>query len=113
MPPETVIEVSDNEAAHRFEVCVDGELAGFAEYEPAEGRLVFTHTEVLPALAGRGIGGRLAAGALDQVRARGLRVTPRCPYIAAFIRRHPAYSDLVVGVRGTSVRRPSHESEPG
>lgn len=96
------IEVRDNPGANRFEAWLEGELAGFAEYLPAAGRLVFVHTEVLPVFAGRGVGNRLAAGALDAVRARGLKVTPRCPFIAAYIRAHPTYRDMVVGVRGSS-----------
>jgi predicted GNAT family acetyltransferase len=59
--------------------------------------VIFTHTEVLPAFEGRGVGSALAKGALDAVRAEGSSVEPRCPFIAAYIRRHPAYADLVVG----------------
>ena len=67
MPEETTIEVRDNEAAHRYEAWLGDELAGIAEYEPAEGRLVFVHTEVFAGFEGRGVGSRLAAGALDDV----------------------------------------------
>jgi hypothetical protein len=98
-------EVRDNANEHRFEAWVDGALAGFSEYEPRDGWLVFVHTEVDTAFAGRGVGGRLAAGALDEVRARGLKVTPLCPFISAWIRAHPAYQDMVVGVRGTPLVR--------
>ena len=97
------VEVRDNVEKHRFEAWVDGELAGFSEYVPHDGWLVFVHTETDPAYAGRGVGSRLARGALDDVRARGLKLTPQCPFIAAFIKRHPAYADLVVGIRGTAV----------
>ncbi len=99
-------EVRDNVESHRYEAWVDGGLAGFSQYEPHDGWLVFVHTEVDPAYTGRGVGSRLATGALDDVRARGLKLTPQCPFIAAFIKRHPAYADLVVGVRGTSAPRP-------
>ncbi len=109
MPQDVVYEIRDNQDERRFEAFVDGELAGFAEYTPADGWLVFTHTEVFPAFEGRGVGSRLAAGALDQVRARGLHANPHCPFISAYIRAHPAYQDLVVGVRGTPFRRPSHD----
>jgi predicted GNAT family acetyltransferase len=58
--------------------------------------VVFVHTEVEPELQGQGIAQVLAAGALDQVRASGRQVVPRCPFIASYIRRHPEYEDLVV-----------------
>lgn len=113
MTDEPSIEVRDNPSASRYEAWVDGRLAGFAEYRPATGRLVFVHTEVGAAFSGRGIGQRLAAGALDDVRARGLRVTPVCRFIAAYIRAHPEYGDLVVGIRGSSIPRPtSADSQP-
>ena len=59
------------------------------------GRLVFTHTEIGQAFGGRGLGGVLAAGALDAVRAEGARAVPLCPFVAAYIDKHPAYADLV------------------
>ena len=89
------IEVSNNETDQRYEIHVDGALAGFAEYRLRPDALVFTHTQVLDAYEGQGLGGKLARGALDDVRARGVRIRPRCPFIAAYIDRHPAYQDLV------------------
>jgi uncharacterized protein len=111
MPAADAVEIRDNADARRFEAWVDGRVAGFVDYEPAEGRLVLVHTEVDPAFTGRGIGNRLATSVLDELRRRGLGVTPRCPFIAAFIRAHPAYRPLVVGVRGTRIARPSHDEE--
>ena len=67
----------------------------FAAYVRRPGAIVFTHTEVPPALEGRGVGSRLARDALDDARRRGLAVIPRCPFVAAYIRRHPEYRDLV------------------
>jgi predicted GNAT family acetyltransferase len=96
------IEVTDNTAAKRFEVRVDGVLAGFAAYllHPGfgdrPGVVVFTHTEVEPDFQGQGVAQELAARALDEVRAHGLKAQPLCPFIASYIRRHPEYEDLVV-----------------
>jgi predicted GNAT family acetyltransferase len=85
----------DNQAMHRFELHVDGELAAFSEYNVLKTGLLFTHTEVLPAFEGRGIGSAIAAKALDEVRRRSLMAIPVCPFIAAFLRKHPEYQDLV------------------
>ncbi|MEU6018055.1 GNAT family N-acetyltransferase [Streptomyces sp. NPDC047515] len=81
----------------RYEVLVgdDGETAGFAEYFLSEGEIAFIHTETDPRFAGRGLGGLLAQGALDDARARGLHVMPYCPFIQGWIRKHPEYADLV------------------
>ena len=89
--PSSVI---DNPAEHRFELKA-GDLVAVASYALAPGVITFTHTEVPPALSGQGIGSRLAHGALEQVRARGLKVVPQCPFIAAYIAKHPEFSDLV------------------
>jgi predicted GNAT family acetyltransferase len=88
--------VADNPARRRFEILVDGGLAGFAAYRVRDGLIVFTHTEIDDAFQGKGVGAQLAAGALDQVRERGEKVVPQCPFIAAFVKRHTEYADLVV-----------------
>ena len=90
------LRIVDAPDAGRYEARLDGQLVGFSEYRLRGDRIIFVHTVVLPEFEGRGIGSRLAAGALDDVRVRGLRVVPRCPFIAAYIRGHPAYADLVV-----------------
>jgi predicted GNAT family acetyltransferase len=88
--------VEDNPAKHRFEILVDGALAGFTAYLPRGEVLIFTHTEVDPAFQNMGVGGALIRDTLDQVRARGGRVVPRCPFMSAYIAKHPEYADLVV-----------------
>jgi hypothetical protein len=70
-------------------------LAGFAEYTCSEGAVTFTHTEIEPAFEGKGLAGRLIKAALDDVRQRQLQAVPLCPFVAAFVRRHPEYRDLV------------------
>jgi predicted GNAT family acetyltransferase len=92
------IEVRDHPDANRYEIHVGGRLAGFADYRDRGGRRIFVHTEVDPAHAGKGLGNRLAAGALDDVRARALPIVVRCPFIRAFIKRHPEYRDLAPGI---------------
>ncbi len=88
--------VEENPAKHRFEILVDDALAGFTAYLPRGEVLVFTHTEVDDRYQGMGVGAALIRGTLDQIRARGGKVVPRCPFMAAFIERHPDYADLVV-----------------
>jgi predicted GNAT family acetyltransferase len=88
-------EVTDAPDRSRYELAVDGELVGFAEYRMVEGVRVFTHTEVFDELQRKGLGTALAQGALDDVRARGLKLVPQCPFIAAFVRDHDEYAGLV------------------
>lgn len=87
--------VEKNTAKRRFEILVDDALAGFTAYTLRGETLVFTHTEVDDQFQGQGVGAALVRGALDQVRARGGRIVPQCPFVASFIERHPEYADLV------------------
>jgi len=91
------LRIADVPATHRFEAHLGDRLAGYVHYRTEPGRIVFTHTEVMPEFEGKGIGGRLANAALDEARARGLTVVPKCPFIAGYIRRHPEYAALVSG----------------
>jgi predicted GNAT family acetyltransferase len=86
--------VTDNPAAHRFELKT-GEHLAVAYYTLSPGVITFTHTEVPQALSGQGIGSKLARGALEQVRARGLKVVPKCPFISAFIAKNAEFADLL------------------
>jgi len=74
----------------RFEIHVDGRTAGFAAYRMKDPRLmVLTHTEIDDAYEGRGLGSVLVRAALDSARGRGLSVRPDCPFVRAYIARHP------------------------
>jgi uncharacterized protein len=89
-------EVSNNNREYRYEIWADGEMAGYTQYALLRGRIAFLHTEVYESYEGMGLGGRLARGALDDARARGVVVVPYCPFIAHFIERHlDEYRDLV------------------
>jgi predicted GNAT family acetyltransferase len=86
--------VSDNQERRRFELIEQG-LTAFADYRRNGDVLVIPHVEAPIPLRGTGAAGRLMAGLLDRIRAQGLKVLPTCPYAAAYIRRHPEYSDLL------------------
>ena len=86
---------SDNPGLQRFELRKDGTVAAVAEYKLGAGTLQFLHTQVEPAFEGRGLGSRLAKAALDEVRSRGLKAVPRCPFIAGYIAKHREYQDLL------------------
>ena len=88
--------LADHPEINRFELrAADDQVAAYSEYNVLKGALLFTHTEVLPEYEGRGLGSKLAAFALDEARRRGVHVIPVCPFIAAFLRKHPEYHDLV------------------
>ncbi len=89
------VEVVDQPERRVYEISVDGRPAGLVRYRRSGGQIIFIHTEIDDAYAGRGLGARLAAHVLDEARRDGLRVVPICPFIAGYIRSHPAYQDLV------------------
>jgi uncharacterized protein len=95
------IAVQDNPGESRYELVLDEHVVGEILYRPAPDHVVLLHTEVFPSFEGKGLGARLVAGALDDIRARGLHVVPVCPFVRSYIRRHPDYADLVV--RGVEV----------
>ena len=96
MSSTSEVRTSHNAAQHRYEAHLDGELAGFAEYVERDGVVVMTHTEVDDRYEGHGVGSALVRYALDDLRADGSRrVAPRCPFVAAWIEKHPEYADLV------------------
>jgi len=90
---ELVIE--DNRDARRYEAWLEGQLAGWVDYGRVRTRLVALHTEVPPEFGGRGIATALVRRVLDDARAAGQTVTPRCPLFASHFRRHPEDADLL------------------
>ncbi|HTX92627.1 MAG TPA: GNAT family N-acetyltransferase [Anaerolineales bacterium] len=91
--PDPLI-VTHNPEARRFELEAEGALSVLA-YLLEPGRIVFTHTEVPPALEGRGLGSRLARAGLDYARANSLRVASTCSFMDHYLRKHPEYQDLL------------------
>ena len=92
------VTILDIEAANRYEARQDGELAGFIDYIVKRDRIALIHTETLAAYQGRGIAERLVRFALSDARRRSLRVIVKCPYVRAFLERHPEMQDIVVGM---------------
>lgn len=80
--------VSDNRARNRFELTVDGQTA-VLNYERRPQSIVLVHTEVPPALRGLHIGDALAKAAIDSARQEGLRIVPMCPFVKAYLEKHP------------------------
>jgi uncharacterized protein len=89
------VTVADNPMESRYEAWLDGEVVGISQYELTDDAIVFLHTVVGEEYEGQGVGSAIARYALDDARARGLRVRPLCPYIKGWLERHPEYADLI------------------
>jgi uncharacterized protein len=87
--------VRDNPEQHRYEAYVGSELAGFTTYHSQPGLMTILHTEIERPFEGQGIGSELTLRVLDDIRGKGARVLPVCPFVLAFLQRHPEYDDLV------------------
>lgn len=87
MTPST--EFSDNAGLSRYEIRVDGDLAGWLEYRPGGESVILAHTEILEAYEGQGLGGQLVRHALRAARDAGNSVRITCPFAAAYLDRHP------------------------
>ena len=86
--------VRDNKALHRFELDV-GDAVAFANYRLTPSSVIITHTETPRALRGRGIASQLVQGALQLIRADGLKVIAGCGFVVDYLQKHPEFADLV------------------
>lgn len=89
------IEVFDDPENHAYVITVDGERAGKAVYHLRGGRHFFVHTEIDSEFEGKRLGSQLVQFALEDVRLKERRVVPICPFVRAYIKRHPEYEDLI------------------
>jgi predicted GNAT family acetyltransferase len=88
------LSVRDNREELRYELVRGGEVLGFLLYRIEPDAVVLVHTDVDPAYEGQGLGSVLVKGALDDLRERGVRAVPLCPFVRAYIRRHPEYTPV-------------------
>ena len=88
--------IFDNAEEERYELWIGDERAGVIEYETRPGVVVLIHTEIAEAFEGHGLGSKLIAAALEDIRNRGLGLKPVCPFVRAYLERHPEDRDLVV-----------------
>ena len=90
-------EVRRNDDRGRYELFVDGEMVGIAEFtvSPDGNVATFPHTVIAPERRGTGLGDVLVRGALDDVKDRVTKVVPACWFVADFIEANPEYADLV------------------
>ena len=87
--------VRHDEQYQRYVLEVDGSEKGIASYQPDGDSLVFTHTEVDPSLEGKGLGSKLIRESLDDARQRGKRIVPVCEFVAAYVKKHNDWDDIV------------------
>lgn len=92
--------VRHNSSRCRYELELEGSVCGSASYVDAGDRQIFTHTEIDDSLEGQGLGSLLLRESLEDVRRRGKRVVAQCPFVAAYIERHPQWQELVDDPQG-------------
>ena len=87
--------VSLNADKQRYEIFVDGTLAGITQAVEDGEIVTMPHTKVFDEFEGQGLASALVTGALDDIRARGKKIVAECPYVAPFVGKHPEYADLL------------------
>jgi hypothetical protein len=93
--------VRDNPTELRYELLDGDTVVGLIRYRIEPGAVALIHTEIEPAHEGQGLASELVKGALDDLRGRGLRLIPICPYVRSWLERHPEYTDLITADRAT------------
>jgi predicted GNAT family acetyltransferase len=94
------LKLHDNQHHHRYEFALDGAhhaIITYKLYEEAK-VIVLLHTEVPEQFGGQGIANKLIHDVLEDCIARGLKIAPSCPFVAAYIKRHPVYQPMTVPV---------------
>ena len=87
--------LKDNPEKKRYEFQLEPHTP-FVEYIRAQDKIYLTHTEVPPALEGKGIGSALVKQALEDIKDKNLTLVPLCPFVAMYIKKHPEWKALVL-----------------
>jgi predicted GNAT family acetyltransferase len=89
------LKVKNNQSKNQFEADLDGKTALIKYRKESDGALNLFHTKVPEEFEGKGVGSQLVKNALEQIKAGNLKINPSCPFVAAYIKRHPEYENLV------------------
>jgi predicted GNAT family acetyltransferase len=91
------LDIRDVPERHRYEARLGegGRLAALISYELSETWMALLHTEVQDGFEGQGIGSHLVQWVIDDLRSRGLSLIPRCPFVVAWLERHPEQHDVL------------------
>lgn len=92
---QSSVSIARQSGPDRFEITIDDEVAGFAEFVDHDGQRIFHHTEIDDRFGGKGFAGKVVAHGLDATRDDGKRIVPVCPYVERFVQKHDDWSDLV------------------
>jgi len=106
--PSAEIRVVDVPDRSRFEIRVEGEVAGFTEYRRRPGLIAFVHTLIDPRFEGRGLASQLVRTAISESRSDSLAVLPFCPFVRSYIAGHTEYLDLVPEDMRAKFELPAH-----
>ena len=91
------VQVTQNEAQHRFEIALPDEQFAYLDYTLAGNNIIYTHTEVPVAYEGRGLAGKLAYFAMEYAKANDLKVQALCPFVTLYVRKHTEYQSITWG----------------
>lgn len=100
---ESAVTVTREEAPDRFEIRVDGAVAGFTQFLEVESQRIFFHTEIGEEFGGQGLAGKLVKQALEQTRADGKRIVPVCPYVKGYLQKNSGSEDITDPVRPEAI----------
>ncbi len=87
--------LKNNSEEKLYELHIDGSF-GRIEYILAKNKIYLTHTEVPKELEGKGIASAMVKKALEDIERKNLDLVPMCPFVAAYIKRHPEWKKLVL-----------------